>query len=403
AHAEFTNFWDTLSSFARGEDSFKGRTDLALGVGCRHMFGPDVLVGLNAFYGTAKLGGQWYSSGSAGLEMAWLLSGNSALDLNFNWYGNLVSAGVWRNAFRNGPSVFDVEAGYSQKLWTGGPDLRLNLTGYSYGNGPTTVYGWNGGAEITSADGVCSILYETGADKTNATYHTVGGTIRIGLQLENLLRGGNPFQMPEPIFRGGARNLEHWHARKVRRKFHPTAGHLLSRVGSCWCCIPQGFPIFTESLSVTVAPNTWGTFEKSNGSTTIHMRENQGNIFVDDLIWNPSGTPCGGWAEIIIWNNSQHDATNTRFRIGFYDYCSDALVWLTPPSPPQFVQARRWSSVGMEIRDQSPLIFNARCNGIDKLRVQIQHEGSNPVEFLMEGSQALCRVFLNSTHSCCGE
>jgi len=134
------------------------------------------------------LGNKWYGSWGLGFETAALLPGNDALDLNFNWYGNLFNANTFANAFRRGPSNFDFEARYSHELHNGGPDLRLSVTGYRFSAG-SGVYGLRGGAELKTRDGMFSLKYEAGDDRINATYHTVGAFVNVGLQVENLLGG----------------------------------------------------------------------------------------------------------------------------------------------------------------------------------------------------------------------
>ncbi|MFC1834582.1 hypothetical protein ACFL2Q_07595 [Thermodesulfobacteriota bacterium] len=121
------------------------------------------------------------------------------MDLNFNWYGNLFGSDVLANAFRRGPSNFDIEAGFSHEIGSEGPDLRLNATAYRFTAG-SAVHGWRAGVEVKTRDGVLSVKYEAGNDRVNRTYHTVGGFVNVGLQLENLLTGRSPFVRPEPLF-----------------------------------------------------------------------------------------------------------------------------------------------------------------------------------------------------------
>ncbi len=201
-HTEFSDFLKTLKG------SPNSRVDMSFGGGYRHVLRKTTLVGINGFYDTARLGGTWYSSGSLGLQMAAELPGNDALDLNFNWYGKLFQSSVITNAFRNGPSNYDFQAGYSHELWNGGPDFRLSATGYKFDAGQG-VYGANAAAEVKSRDGVFVLRYAVGNDKINQTYHTIGATVNAGFTPENLLRGESPFSMPQPIFRS-PRNLLNW-------------------------------------------------------------------------------------------------------------------------------------------------------------------------------------------------
>ncbi len=249
AHWEFANFWNTLKSIFRSRDygttvvnrqthqtyydnkkyhiPATDRLDLSVGAGCRRMLGNDLLIGINAFYDSSRLTGQWYSSGSLGLEMAALISGQDAVDLNLNWYGNLFSRTDLINAFRRGPNNFDLEAGYSHELYDGGPDMRLNVNAYKFSVG-TPVYGWNAGAELKSRNGMFSVKYETGRDRINSRYHTIGGSVSVGLQLERLLYLESPFVMPEPIFQS-PRNLKYMLTGKVVRKFSQPAAMVISR------------------------------------------------------------------------------------------------------------------------------------------------------------------------------
>lgn len=233
-HSEWHNFWKTIGGTIFGFYTVPGavkspdiRSDISIGGGYRRIYNGTTLVGVNGFYDTSRLSGNWYSSGGVGCEMVALLSGNDALDLNFNWYGNLLTGWTLRNAFRKGPSNYDFEVGYSHELWDGGPDLRLKATGYKFSVGSNT-YGWNAGAEVTSRNGAFSLRYETGHDRINSTYHTVGGFVNVGLQLERLLSGESPFLMPEPIFRS-PRNLRRWLSRKVQRNWHQPASVVQDR------------------------------------------------------------------------------------------------------------------------------------------------------------------------------
>jgi hypothetical protein len=226
AHAEFENFWRTLTSTPT-ESGFNNRVDMSFGGGYRKFLLRDTLLGVNAFYDTSRLGQTWYSSGSVGFEMATLAAGLDALDLNFNWYGKLFNGAVIRNAFRYGPSNFDFQVGYSHELWDRGPDLRLSATGYKFDIG-NSVYGWNAGAELKSRDGMFVLQYTIGHDKLDDTYHAVGGFVNVGLQLENVLKGESPFTMPEPIFKS-PRTLRYMLTQKVKRDWHQPTTVVVAR------------------------------------------------------------------------------------------------------------------------------------------------------------------------------
>jgi hypothetical protein len=226
AHAEFENFWKTLTSTAT-ESGFNNRLDMSFGGGYRKFLRRDTLLGVNAFYDTSRLGRTWYSSGSIGFEMAALTGDHDALDLNFNWYGKLFNGAVIRNAFRYGPSNFDFQLGYSRELWNGGPDLRLSATGYKFDIG-NSVYGWNAGAELKSRDGTLILHYTVGHDRLDGTYHAVGGFVNVALQLENILKGESPFTMPEPIFKS-PRALRYMLTQKVKRDWHQPSTVVVAR------------------------------------------------------------------------------------------------------------------------------------------------------------------------------
>ncbi|MFC1834325.1 hypothetical protein ACFL2Q_06275 [Thermodesulfobacteriota bacterium] len=219
AHGEFNNFWKTVSSIWRQEDttpttittttttrsSFNERADLSIGGGYRKIFGSTTLLGVNAFFDATKLGDRWYDSGGVGLEYAALLTGNDAVDLTFNWYGNIFRSDVLANAFRRGPQNYDVQWSYSHELWNGGPDLRLSATGYRFSSG-SGAYGISGAADLKTRDGMFMVRFEAAHDRVNQTYYTVGGFVNVGFQLANLLSGQSPLEMPAPIMKS-PRNL----------------------------------------------------------------------------------------------------------------------------------------------------------------------------------------------------
>jgi hypothetical protein len=186
--------------------------------------------------------------------MAVLGAGSDLIDLNFNYYGNLFQGrNSIINAFRNGPGNFDVEVGYSLELGAYGPDLRLKLTGYQFDVG-SKIYGWNGGAEVTTRNGMFSVKAEAGRDKINGTYYTLGGYANVGLQLENVLKGESPFTAPEPIFRS-PRNLRRVLTQKVKRNWHQPASVILSRstyTPPCSASLP-GYLITTNSIQTPTA------------------------------------------------------------------------------------------------------------------------------------------------------
>jgi hypothetical protein len=235
AHTEFQSFWNTTD--------YNNRVDISLGGGYRTIARRNTLLGINGFYDTSRLGGNWYSSGSVGFEIAALLPGNDALDLNFNWYGNLFSGNVISNAFRYGPSNFDFQAGYSHQLWDRGPDLRLSATGYKF-NAGNSVYGGYAQAELKSPDGMFVLRYNAGSDQINGAYQTVGGFMNVGLRLENILKGESPITMPEPIFKS-PRNLFYMLTQTVNRNWHQPGAVVITR---CESTNLSGYIFYTTSM-----------------------------------------------------------------------------------------------------------------------------------------------------------
>lgn len=232
-HAEFQDFWKKPSrrivlAPAVGASGLREvpipsqqRYDLSAGGGLRRGISADSILGVNAFFDTSKVHDRWYSSGGLGLELLSRLPGEGLLDLNFNYYGNLFSGTDFVNAFRYGRGNYDIEAGYSQPLFNQALDLRLKAAGYQFDVGQK-VYGWRTGVDATTRDGMIRLTYEYTNEQINAPYHTVAGSVHLGLQLENLLQGESPFTMPEPIF-ASPRNLSRiFHDQVKRRWSQPT-------------------------------------------------------------------------------------------------------------------------------------------------------------------------------------
>ena len=234
AHAEGWDFWKrpgvsitTPAGFTTTTSTANNRVDLSFGGGYRTMLGNNTFVGVNGFYDTSRLYNRWYSSGGVGLEMAATVGGDDAIDLNFNWYGNLFNRDVLVNAFRNKGNSFDLEAGYSHALFDHALDLRLKFAGYQFDVG-NPVYGWRGGADLTTKNGMFTLRYEHGNDRLNGQYNTVGGFVNVGFQFENVLRGDSPFIMPEPVFRS-PRDLRRLLGLKVKRNWHQNEATLGAR------------------------------------------------------------------------------------------------------------------------------------------------------------------------------
>jgi hypothetical protein len=180
------------------------------------------LVGVNCFYDVTRYANQWLSSAGAGFQITTLLPGHDALDLNCNWYGDVSDIDLLVNDFRDGLANFDVQVGYSHQLFSGGPDLRLSGTAYKFDDG-SGVYGWRAGAELKSPDGVLSMKCETAYDPVNNSYQTVSAFFNVGFRFEHVLKGKNPFDMPERLF-NSARNLARLTDRVKRHWRHTTHG-----------------------------------------------------------------------------------------------------------------------------------------------------------------------------------
>ncbi len=241
AHAEGWNFWK------RSSGGTNNRVDLSFGGGYRTMLGTNTFLGVNGFYDSSRLFNTWYSSGGVGLEMAANVAGDDAIDLNFNWYGNLFNRDVLINAFRNKGNSFDVEAGYSHALFNRSLDLRLKLIGYQFDIG-TAVYGWRGGADLTTRDGVFTLRYEYGHDRIDGYYNTVGGFVNVGFQLENLLSFESPFTMPEPVFRS-PRDLRRLLGLKVKRYWHQPEAVVLARTNPAVCPNLKGSVLIAPTIA----------------------------------------------------------------------------------------------------------------------------------------------------------
>ncbi len=249
AHTEVQGF----SSFHNGP-GFNNKADLSVGGGLRTILGNLTLVGVNGFYDGSVLNKKWYSSGGIGFELAHKLTDSDAIDINFNWYGQLFTDVTLTNAFRAGPKNFDLEAGLSHELWEGGPDFRIKMTGYQFDTG-TRVPGWNAGAEIKTRDGVISLKYDVGNDKLNKVYQTVGAFFNCGFQLDRLLSHGNPFTMPEPLFKSPC-NIRRMLTRNVKRDWHQPGpvGRRAGCTGEC-CNLDRFFA--SVPMGPGVSPGTY--------------------------------------------------------------------------------------------------------------------------------------------------
>jgi len=167
------------------------RTDLSLGLGQRLIGNGDFLLGVNAFVDTSSVYDKWYWSGGAGFETTFNMSKTSnylfgALDLSLNLYKG---------------GGLDLESGVSLLLGDYF-DLRLNLAKYRFYDGDY-ILGWRGEADLRASGGLFGLKYEFGQDRVNSSYHTIGASLCVPLQLENLLEGKWPFSYPNSFLRRG--------------------------------------------------------------------------------------------------------------------------------------------------------------------------------------------------------
>lgn len=255
AHYENQDFWKRSG----GETTY--RQDLSLGGGVRRVFSDRAFLGLNGFFDTTRLFGQWYSSGGVGLEMVAVTPGEGAIELNFNWYGNLLNRSELVNALRNRAGSWDIEAALHQPLFHQAVDLRLNATAYDLNIG-TPVYGWRAGAELTPKDGFFTLKYEHGYDRINGSYNTVGGYINVGFSLDNLIKGTSPFDAPQPVF-GSPRNLKRLLTQKVRRNWHQPTAAVLTRPGGS-----NGGPN-RFFASISMVDTVWPDVYESDGPNLV--------------------------------------------------------------------------------------------------------------------------------------
>ncbi len=145
------------------------------------------------------------------------LAGNGSLMWNSILWHIVFLAILLRNTFRHGPNNFDVEVGYSQPVLQQAIDLRVKGVGYQFDVGHPVGAGESERRPHTR-NGMFRLVYDYTQDNTTPAYHSVGGYVHLGFQLDNLLRGESPFSMPEPIF-GSPRNVSRIFHEHVRRRW----------------------------------------------------------------------------------------------------------------------------------------------------------------------------------------
>lgn len=302
-----------LQSFSIAQPgSPNNSVDLCLGGGYRRMFGDHTMIGLHSFFDSTRLSGVWYPSGSFGVEMAAMVAGHDAIDLLFNWYGQALTASSLATLGYNpasdgdgfGNSNFDFQVGYSHELYGGGPDLRLSVTGYKF-DMDSDVYGYYGGAELKSRDGMFVAKYDVGYDNSNQVYQSVAAFMNMGFQLENLLDGKSPFVMPKPVFQS-PREMTRLTEAKVNRNWRRTTQSaqiaLLSpQVDTscipCGVCNPNA-PADCPLQTVTVTNST-------SEQQTLYMG------FLSNCTCDPRCDALGGYSLPTDFNTSQTTWTVT--------------------------------------------------------------------------------------------
>lgn len=208
-------------------DSYPNRYDLSFGGGYRRLLVDSTLIGFNSFFDASRLYNNWYSSWGWGLEFCAIGPYNSAIDLHFNQYGNLFRGHAFLDAFRAQGTSLDFGGGYSMPLFDQRLDLRFGVDGYRFVLGDQH-WGWRGTAELATRDGLATLRYEHGRDTINQSYDSVGAYINLAFDSQNLLNWGNPFTLPEPVFKN-SRNMERNLTAKVRRNWHQPSAVILSR------------------------------------------------------------------------------------------------------------------------------------------------------------------------------
>jgi hypothetical protein len=166
AHGEFNDFFNAPAANSRY------RTALTFDGKYMHYLSPGILAGGHLRYDATKLYGTWESSWASGVEFFRSFGPTNSLDLRVNFYGKF-AAGSALGIFRSGPSNYDVQVGYAQTLYYGGPTVTVTLTGYAFDTGHI-VRGWALAAYLRPPFWFLTGTYQMGHDAVNGTYYTVG-------------------------------------------------------------------------------------------------------------------------------------------------------------------------------------------------------------------------------------
>jgi len=189
-HARFKDLLKTLKG-----DRIPN-VEFLIGGGYRKRVSDDLMVGVNGFYNSTRLYGNWYSSGIVGLEVAAVTPGEGIVTLSWNYYGNVFSGkgGIF-SAFRYGPGDHKIDATYSQPLYDRALEVRLKACAYRF-NRAGLVRGWSAGGDLSTTNGLLTITYEVGHDRISGLFHNAGLFVNVWLRLGNLMAGESPFVLP---------------------------------------------------------------------------------------------------------------------------------------------------------------------------------------------------------------
>jgi hypothetical protein len=182
-------FFESRAEYQNPFSHFLGSTpqrfDLGLGLGWRKLWQGGIMLGMNSFWDSSRLYGDWYSSPGFGLEFAV----NSPV-------------GVWDlilNAYRGGG--IDLKGGFTFPIWEERLDVRIYAEKYRFFDGEF-ILGSKAGVEISSPDRFITVSYAYGQDSKDPEYHAVACSLAVPFRLENIFRGKNPFEQPERPDRG---------------------------------------------------------------------------------------------------------------------------------------------------------------------------------------------------------
>lgn len=160
-------------------DSPERRFDLGMGVGWRKVWDDRVMIGINGFWDTSRMYGDWYSSPGFGFEFA-AATYRSIWDITLNVY-------------RGGG--IDLKGGVTLPILEDHLDMRLYAEKYRFFDGEF-ILGSKAGVQISSPNRLITISYEYGQDSRNPEYHAIGCSLTVPFSLEKAFAGKNPFEVP---------------------------------------------------------------------------------------------------------------------------------------------------------------------------------------------------------------